>query len=75
VRTTFEIKFLESNLEEAKNKAISKISKFLSISPEDFDNLVSLELKVLTIEDELSADTDLFEVVAYASLKSSITRF
>lgn len=75
MRTTFEIKFLESNLEEAKNKAISKISKFLSISPEDFDNLVSLELKVLTIEDELSADTDLFEVVAYASLKSSITRF
>jgi hypothetical protein len=81
LRTTFEINFTSSNIDEAREIATRKISKFLGISEKDFDNLVSLELKIATIEqvaDEKliqEVEEDLFTVFAYAALKSSITRF
>jgi hypothetical protein len=81
LRATFEIKFLASNLNDAKAVAKTRISNFLGISEKDFDDLVSLELKITNLESEKTDEkatssylSEELEVTAYGTLKSNVTK-
>jgi hypothetical protein len=81
LRATFEIKFLASNLDESKAIAKTRICTFLNIAEKDFDDLVSLELKITNSNSEKTDkdDTPLslgegLEVTAYGTLKSNVTK-
>lgn len=80
MRTSFELKIVASNIEEAKNLALTEIAKFLSIPENDVEDRVSVELKVSypkaeTIpEIEQSVGASIFQVIVYGSLKQSVSK-
>lgn len=80
MRTSFELKIVASNLEEAKKKASSEICRFLQIEESELDDKVSVELKVsypkaeTLVEIEQSVDAQVFQVTVYGSLKNSVAR-
>jgi hypothetical protein len=80
VRTSFELKILASNLEEAKKLAIQEISVFLGIKEEEVLDQVSIELKVshaeakTRYEIELEMDNVDFVVTVFGSVKQSVVK-
>ena len=80
MRTSFELKILASNLEEAKKLAIQEISVFLGIKEEEVLDQVSIELKVshaeakTRYEIELEMDHVDFVVTVFGSVKQSVVK-
>jgi len=80
VRTSFELKILASNLEEAKKLAIQEISVFLGIKEEEVLDQVSIELKVshaeakTRYEIQLEMDNVDFVVTVFGSVKQSVVK-
>jgi hypothetical protein len=80
VRTSFELKILASNLEEAKKLAIQEISVFLGMKEEEVLDQVSIELKVSHAEAktrheiELEMDNVDFVVTVFGSVKQSVVK-
>jgi hypothetical protein len=80
VRTSFELKILASNLEEAKKLAIQEISVFLGIKEEEVLDQVSIEFKVshaeakTRYEIELEMDHVDFVVTVFGSVKQSVVK-
>lgn len=80
MRTSFELKILASNLEEAKKLAIQEISVFLGIKEEEVLDQVSIELKVSYAEAntrhelELEMDHVDFVVTVFGSVKQSVVK-
>lgn len=80
MRTSFELKLVASNIEEAKALAISEVSRFLQIPEDQVDDKVSLELKIsypkaesLTeIESTLMAEV--FQVTVFGSVKQGVAK-
>ena len=80
MRTSFELKIIASNLEEAKQTAIEKIATFLRIKQEEVLDQVSIELKVSHAEAKTREDiaeevekTD-FVVTVFGSVKQSVVK-
>ena len=80
MRTSFELKILASNLEEAKKLAIQEISVFLGIKEEEVLDQVSIELKVshaeakTRYEIQLEMDNVDFVVTVFGSVKQSVVK-
>lgn len=80
MRTSFELKILAPNLEEAKKLAIQEISVFLGIKEEEVLDQVSIELKVSHVEAktrqeiELEMDNLDFVVTVFGSVKQSVVK-
>lgn len=80
MRTSFELKIMAPNIEEAKRVATKEISRFLGIDPLEIEDKVSLELKVSYPEAETmeeiynSVDHGIFQVIIYGSLKQSVAK-
>ena len=80
MRTSFELKILASNLEEAKKLAIQEISVFLGIKEEEVLDQVGIELKVSHAEAktrheiELEMDNVDFVVTVFGSVKQSVVK-
>lgn len=80
MRTSFELKFVADNLDEAKEIAIGKVALFLNIDKSDVEDSVSLELKVSYPESktipeiEQSTSGTSFVVTAYGSVKQSVAK-
>lgn len=81
MRTSFELKILASNLDDAKAAANSHISLFVGCKLSEVSDRVDVELKVRTIdigEDSKkplwSESTDLYEVTVFATLKQGVIK-
>ncbi len=80
MRTSFELKIVASNLEEAKSIAIKQISEFLDIDESTVEDRVSIELKVSyptaeTVSDiEETVAAKVFQVLAFGSVKQSVAK-
>ncbi len=80
MRTSFELKILAANLEEAKQTAIEKIAAFLRINQEEVLDQVSIELKVSYAEaktrEEIAEEVNKmdFVVTVFASVKQSVVK-
>lgn len=81
MRTSFELKIMAPNLEEAKKIANGEISRFLEIDPSEVEDLVSIELKVsypkAETREEIYESVEkwgIFQVTVYGSLKNSVTK-
>lgn len=80
MRTSFELKVVASNIEEAKKKAITEIARFLQIDASEVEDRVSIELKVsypkaeTVAEIEAAVDSQIFQVLAYGSVKQSVAK-
>lgn len=80
MRTSFELKIIASNLEEAKQTAIEEIAAFLSIKQEEVLDQVSIELKVSYAEaktrEEIAEEVDKmdFVVTVFGSVKQSVVK-
>jgi hypothetical protein len=80
VRTSFELKVVASDIQEAREKATAEISRFLKIDPTEVEDRVSVELKVsypkaeTVAEIEASVDAQIFQVIAYGSVKQGVAK-
>jgi len=80
VRTSFELKLLASNLEEAKQAAIEEIAAFLNIKQEEVLDQVGIELKVSYAEaktrEEIAEEVEKldFVVTVFGSVKQSVVK-
>jgi hypothetical protein len=80
VRTSFELKIIAANLEEAKQTAIEEIAAFLRIKQEEVLDQVSIELKVSYAEaktrEEIAEEEDKmdFVVTVFGSVKQSVVK-
>lgn len=80
MRTSFELKVVASDIDEAKEKALAEIARFLKIDPADVEDRVSIELKVSypkaeTIpEIEEAVESHIFQILAYGSVKQSVAK-
>jgi hypothetical protein len=80
MRTSFELKLVASNLEEAKAAAAKQISEFLGIKESELEDRVSVELKisypkaetVSEIEDAVASKV--FQVTAFGSVKQGTAK-
>jgi hypothetical protein len=80
MRTSFELKFVAENLEEAKKEALSQISGFLDITEEEISDKVDMEFKVsypkaeTVAEIEAAVNAKIFQITVYGTLKQSVTK-
>ena len=80
MRTSFELKIIAANLEEAKQTAIEEIAAFLRIKQEEVLDQVSIELKVSYAEaktrEEIAEEEDKmdFVVTVFGSVKQSVVK-
>lgn len=80
MRTSFELKVVASDIEEAKEKAITEIARFLKIDASEVEDRVSIELKVsypkaeTVPEIEAAVAAQVFQVLAYGSVKQSVAK-
>ena len=80
MRTSFELKIIASNLEEAKQTAIEEIGAFLRIDQEEVLDQVSIELKVSYAEaktrEEIAEEVNKmdFVVTVFGSVKQSVVK-
>jgi hypothetical protein len=80
VRTSFELKIIAANLEEAKQIAVEEIAAFLRIKQEEVLDQVSIELKVSYAEaktrEEIAEEVDKmdFVVTVFGSVKQSVVK-
>lgn len=80
MRTSFELKVVASDIDEAKKKATTEIARFLQIDASEVEDRVSMELKVsypkaeTVAEIEAAVDSQIFQVLAYGSVKQSVAK-
>lgn len=80
MRTSFEIKIVASNIDEARDKAVAEISRFLGITESEVEDRVSMELKVsypkaeTVPEIEAAMSAQIFQVTAFGSVKQSVAK-
>lgn len=80
MRTSFELKVIASDIDEAKKKALVEIARFLKIETSEVEDRVSIELKVsypkaeTVAEIESAVDAQIFQVLAYGSVKQSVAK-
>lgn len=80
MRTSFELKIVASNLEEAKAAAAKQISEFLGIAESELEDRVSVELKVsypkaeTVSEIEETVASKVFQVIAFGSVKQGVAK-
>ncbi len=80
MRTSFELKIVASNLEEAKTTAAKQISEFLGIDESELEDKVSLELKVsypkaeTVSEIEEAVASKVFQIIVFGSVKQSVAK-
>jgi hypothetical protein len=80
VRTSFELKIVASDIDEAKEKATLEIAKFLKIDASEVEDRVSIELKVsypkaeTIAEIEAAMSAQVYQVTAYGSVKQSVAK-
>jgi hypothetical protein len=80
VRTSFELKVVASDIDEAKEKALVEIGRFLKMNPAEVEDRVSVELKVsypkaeTVAEIEAAVDAQIFQVLAYGSVKQGVAK-
>ena len=80
MRTSFELKVVASDIDEAKEKAITEIARFLKIETSEVEDRVSIELKVsypkaeTIAEIETAVESQVFQVLAYGSVKQSVAK-
>jgi len=80
MRTSFELKILASDIDEAKERAIAEIARFLKIDVSEVEDRVSIELKVsytkaeTVTEIEAAVESQIFQILAYGSVKQSVAK-
>lgn len=80
MRTSFELKVVASDIDEAKEKALTEIARFLKIDTSEVEDRVSIELKVsypkaeTIAEIESAVDAQIYQVLAYGSVKQSVAK-
>lgn len=80
MRTSFELKVVASDIDEAKEKALTEIARFLKIDISEVEDRVSIELKVsypkaeTIAEIESAVDAQIYQVLAYGSVKQSVAK-
>ena len=80
MRTSFELKVVASDIDEAKEKALSEIARFLKIDPTEVEDRVSVELKVsypkaeTVPEIEEAVESRIFQILAYGSVKQGVAK-
>lgn len=81
MRTSFELKILAPNLEEATKITEGELARFLGIDPSEVQEKVSIELKVsypkAETREEIQESVEkwgIFQVTVYASLKQSVVK-
>lgn len=80
MRTSFELRIVASDIVEAKEKALIEIARFLKVEPSEVEDRVSIELKVsypkaeTVPEIEAAVAAQIFQVLAYGSVKQSVTK-
>ena len=80
MRTSFELKLVASNFEEAKELASKQIAEFLGIDENELEDRVSVELKVsypkaeTVTEIEETIASGIFQVIAFGSVKQGISK-
>ena len=80
MRTSFELKLVASNFEEAKELAGKQIAEFLGIDENELEDRVSVELKVsypkaeTVSEIEETVASGVFQVIAFGSVKQGISK-
>jgi hypothetical protein len=80
MRTSFELKVVASDIDEAKEKALAEIARFLKIDTSEVEDRVSIELKVsypkaeTVAEIEAAVESQIFQVLAYGSVKQSVAK-
>jgi hypothetical protein len=80
VRTSFELKIVASNFEEAKELAGKQIAEFLGIDENELEDRVSVELKVsypkaeTVAEIEETVESKIFQVIAFGSVKQGVSK-
>lgn len=80
MRTSFELKVVASDIDEAKEKALVEIGRFLKMNPTEVEDRVSIELKVsypkaeTVAEIETSVESQIFQVLAYGSVKQGVAK-
>jgi hypothetical protein len=80
MRTSFELKLVASNLEEAKTIATKQICEFLGIEESELEDRVSVELKISYPEAETVSEIEetvaskVFQVTAFGSVKQSTAK-
>lgn len=80
MRTSFELKVVASDIDEAKEKALTEIGRFLKMDPAEVEDRVSVELKVsypkaeTVAEIEASVESQIFQVLAYGSVKQGVAK-
>lgn len=80
MRTSFELKVVASDIDEAKEKALTEIARFLKIDPTEVEDRVSVELKVsypkaeTVPEIEEAVESRIFQILAYGSVKQGVAK-
>ena len=80
MRTSFELKIVASNFEEAKELAGKQIAEFLGIDENELEDRVSVELKVsypkaeTVAEIEETVESKIFQVIAFGSVKQGVSK-
>jgi hypothetical protein len=80
VRTSFELKLVASNFEEAKKTASTQIAEFLGIDESELEDRVSVELKVsypkaeTVSEIEETVASKVFQITAFGSVKQGTAK-
>jgi hypothetical protein len=80
MRTSFELKVVASDIDEAKEKALAEIARFLKIDPAEVEDRVSVELKVsypkaeTVPEIEEAVESRIFQILAYGSVKQGVAK-
>jgi len=80
MRTSFELKIVASNIEEAKTIVAKQVSEFLGIDESELEDRVSLELKVsypkaeTVSEIEETVASKVFQITAFGSVKQGTAK-
>ena len=80
MRTSFELKIVARNLEEAKKEAFSQISEFLGLAQDELSDKVDMEFKISypkaeTVQEiESVVEAKIFQITIYGTLKQNLTR-
>lgn len=80
MRTSFELKVIAYDIDEAKERAITEIARFLKIDASEVEDRVSIELKVSypkaeTISEiEAVVEAQIFQILAYGSVKQGVAK-
>jgi predicted nucleotidyltransferase component of viral defense system len=80
MRTSFELKIVATDLQEAKSIVRKQLSEFLDVAPDEVEEKVSLEFKVsypkaeTVSEIEETVASKVFQITVFGSLKQSVVK-